>query len=64
MSTQDELLKLGHLIESATQMAIELDQDMAAHILTVAGLEIAQKIAKFEPPRLTSDLPTCADFKH
>jgi hypothetical protein len=64
VSTQDELIKLSHLIESAKELAIAMDQDMAAYVLSIAGLEIAQKIAKFEPRRLTPDLPTRADYKH
>lgn len=57
-------MRLSDLIESAKQLAIDIDQDMAAYVLSIAGLEIAQKMAKFEPPQLTHDLPTRSDYKH
>jgi len=57
-------MRLSDLIESAKQLAIDIDQDMAAYVLSIAGLEVAQRMAKFEPPRLTHDLPTRADYKH
>jgi hypothetical protein len=49
MANREELGMLGRLIDDALQLAVKLDETMAAHILSIASRELSERI---EPPEV------------
>jgi len=52
MANREELNVLSRLIDGALQLAIELDETMAAYILSIASREVSERIETME-----ADLP-------
>jgi hypothetical protein len=51
MANREELNVLSRLIDDALQVAVELDETMAAYILSIASREVSERIEKTEADR-------------
>jgi hypothetical protein len=48
MANREELNMLSRLIDDALQLAVELDETMAAYILSIASREVSERIERAE----------------
>lgn len=55
MANREELNMLSRLIDNALQLAVELDETMAAYILSIASREVSERIE--QAPTLVSPKP-------
>jgi hypothetical protein len=53
MANPENLNGLGRLVDDALQLAIKLDETMAAHILSIASREVSERIEQAEAERLS-----------
>jgi hypothetical protein len=51
MANREELNMLSRLIDDALQLAVELDETMAAYILSIASREVSERIELSETGR-------------
>jgi hypothetical protein len=51
MAKREDLNMLGRLIDGAIQLALELDETMTAHILSIASQEVSERIEAEEAPQ-------------
>jgi hypothetical protein len=51
MANREELNMLSRLIDDALQLAIELDETMAAYVLSIASREVSERIELAEAER-------------
>jgi hypothetical protein len=51
MAKREDLNVLGRLIDGAIQLALELDETMTAHILSIACQEVSERIDAAEAVR-------------
>jgi hypothetical protein len=52
MANREELNMLSRLIDDALQLAVELDETMAAYILSIASREVSERIGLAEAEQL------------
>jgi hypothetical protein len=51
MATREDLNMLSRLVDDALQLAIKLDETMAAYILSIASREVSERIEQAEAER-------------
>ena len=51
MANREDLNMLARLIDDALQLALELNETMTAHILSIAGRQVSETIAAAEAGR-------------